>query len=185
MQYRTTIPQGVKPGDILPVIVMGIVIHVRIPKGRAGEVFTFDVTRETWEAARNNPQPFEGTPRQADVVRPRRSLLSRVVNLFSCNIADTFGHWSFFSMALLLGVAIGLSILLGFICGVLSVTDRLESQPLSRTILQQQQPRYDKLPQFREPLENPQLDSINNNNENGNSEPINIQIEGNHETQEL
>ena len=103
MRYRASIPEGIKPGQIVPVKVSGVVVSVRLPKGKVGDAFIFEVTKETWEAARNNPSPVEGPPLQADLVRRRRSILRRLSSMCSCSCMycdkDKFGHISDFAVA--------------------------------------------------------------------------------------
>lgn len=52
MLCRARIPEGIKSGTIVPIEVSeNIVVRVRLPKGRVGETFLFEVTPDSWESA--------------------------------------------------------------------------------------------------------------------------------------
>ena len=85
----------------MPVNVSGVVVSVRLPKGKAGDAFIFEVNQETWEAARSNPSCVEGQqrPLHAELIRRRRTLARRVAHLFSsctCIACDKkqYGHFT-------------------------------------------------------------------------------------------
>ncbi|KAL7570118.1 hypothetical protein ACA910_017150 [Epithemia clementina (nom. ined.)] len=92
MRYRARIPEGIKPGQIIPVKVSGVIVSVRLPKGKVGDAFIFEVNRDAWEAARSNPMSMEEEAVQqsvlleADLIRRRRPVLQRVANIVcSCS----------------------------------------------------------------------------------------------------
>jgi hypothetical protein len=108
MQYRVTVPEGVEGGHIVSVNAEGAQFQVRVPpEARAGETFLFSVTPGQWAAATEEEKVVVGTTKPLD----------HTLILFH-NVQDL-------GIALGLGGVIGMAIVVGFVMGVLFVTEPL------------------------------------------------------------
>jgi hypothetical protein len=148
MQFRALIPQGVQPGQVVRVSVNGVQLNIRVPKhSQPGDSFVFDIAKS--ELLRQQQQQQKG----ADVKHTSTLILDATPASASATSSSGLSLNTFYSK---LGVAfgtallIGLSILFGFMLGILYVTQPLgpngELPPIiskaklgGRTILQLQQ----------------------------------------------
>jgi len=122
MQYRAFVPEGVKPGQVVKVNADGADLSVRIPRGvSAGDAFLFEVSKDEIKAGqsaeiRNSKSDKVISPFPAGSSsyrkRPILGILTRSDLIMAC----------------ILGFAIFLSILFGFILGILYSTKPLDCQ---------------------------------------------------------
>lgn len=157
MQFRVTIPSHVKAGQVIRIRCPdGTEGDVTVPKGlRSGDSFVFEMGETILTTSRDNRNVDATTTAASSTeiasVTPSstveiRGFLDREI----VNLQD-------FAMALGVGLLIGLSIVAGFLMGVLHVTDNSAAahnaihQQQQHFMLQQQQHQNQQQPQMRMP----------------------------------
>ena len=127
MQYRVTVPDGVDGGQIVSVNAEGAQFNVRVPpEVKAGESFLFSLTPGQLAAAQqqlvdqddsSTKNLDDDTMIQSPVVIGTTKPIDHTLILFH-DFADL-------GIALCLGCVIGMAIVVGFVMGVLFVTEPL------------------------------------------------------------
>ena len=115
MQFRVTVPPGLKGGQVVTVNAAGAQFNVRVPKEvKAGDSFLFTLTPEQVNNARKRKGDggviHENTLLEGTKATPPPLL---------------FHDYTDLGMALCLGFVIGFAIVFGFVLGVLFVTEPL------------------------------------------------------------
>ena len=114
MQFRVTVPPGLKGGQVVTVNAAGAQFNVRVPKEvSAGDSFLFTLAPEQVNNARR---------RKGDAVIHENTLLEGTK---AANPPLLFHDYTDLGMALCLGFVIGFAIVFGFVVGVLFVTEPL------------------------------------------------------------
>lgn len=130
MQFRVTVPAGIKGGQVVTVNAAGTQFNVRVPKEvTAGDTFLFSLTPEQVAAAKStsatsSSKRNSNKSNTADSVAYDNTTLLEGTKASSAS-AVVFHDYTDLGMALCLGFAIGGAIVFGFVLGVLFVTDAL------------------------------------------------------------
>lgn len=116
MQFRVDITESVKPGQMIRVSCPdGTQADVKVPKGvKTGESFDFEIPVDEL----NNPQPLLDQLQEASTAAgnlKRKGIFDRNIT----NVEDL-------TLAICAGLMIGLSIVIGFLAGVLYATRHVE-----------------------------------------------------------
>jgi len=135
--FKVVVPQqGVEPGQTVRVNAEGAILIVRVPQNsKPGDSFLFELTEDELKRERERQQQqgkkndtVSNEPTKIYEAKPAKKA-SNLATTTSNTEGSSSSAFREFATAMVLGMLVGASIVVGFLLGVLSVTDPLVGGP--------------------------------------------------------